>query len=68
MWGGYAWGQSAWSSQQQFGSVPPVPDVGGIVFGGDATGFRVYGGDASSADGIVVGGDSDSHVVFGGDA
>ena len=67
MWSGFTWAGAAWAQQPQYGVVPPTPDIAGIVFGGDMTGYVVYGGDASSGEGIVVGGDRASGVVFGGD-
>jgi len=64
MWAGYGWAQAAWASIPQHG---PPPDVAGLVYGGDGTRFRAFGGDESSGQGIVVGGDSTTGVVFGGD-
>lgn len=67
MWSGYAWSQAAWASLPQNGPPSPTPDVAGLVYGGDGTRFRAFGGDESSGHGIVSGGDQATGVVFGGD-
>lgn len=63
MIGGFSIGAAAVASQPQYAANVP-----GVVWGGDYTLDRVYGGDSGvPSTGYAYGGDSPVGVVYGGD-